>query len=216
MNTLREVVLADKQPEDRKKELCIEDDPTPEQKRLTAFGEVLSTFAWISAAVIFAVLMIYWLIMMMVLGQPIVSEKSLSLLLENFMVGVAILIVSVPEGLPLAVSIAMAFSTDRLKEDHLLIKKLQALEDSGQIRYSVSGKTGVMTSGEMRCWKIQTVDNVVGAHNPSLSEETIKLIQSCILVNTDADMDINDQEFKYIPTGSAVDKAMIQLLLDQE
>lgn len=70
------------------------------------------------------------------------------------MVGVAILIVSVPEGLPLAVSIAMAFSTDRLKEDHLLIKKLQALEDSGQIKYSVSGKTGVMTSGDMRCWKI--------------------------------------------------------------
>lgn len=154
MSTLREVVLAEKKPADRKAELCIEDDPTPEQKRLSAFGEVISTFAWISAFVIFACLMVYWVILMMVKGQPIVSEKALSMLLENFMVAVAILIVSVPEGLPLAVSIAMAFSTDRLKEDHLLIKKLQALEDSGQIRYSVSGKTGVMTSGEMRCWKI--------------------------------------------------------------
>jgi magnesium-transporting ATPase (P-type) len=123
-NTLREVVLSEKSTEDRKKELCIEDDPTPEQNRLSEFGKVISTFAWISALVIFAVLMIYWLILMMVLKQPIISEKSLSLLLENFMVAVAILIVSVPEGLPLAVSIAMAFSTDRLKEDHLLIKKL--------------------------------------------------------------------------------------------
>lgn len=123
-NTLREVMLAEKSSEDRKKELCIEDDPTPEQNRLSEFGKVISTFAWISALVIFACLMIYWLILMMVLKQPIISEKSLSLLLENFMVAVTILIVSVPEGLPLAVSIAMAFSTDRLKEDHLLIKKL--------------------------------------------------------------------------------------------
>lgn len=36
------------------------------------------------------------------------------------------------------------------------------------------------------------------------------------MINTDADMDIDDERFKYVPTGSAVDKAMLQLLLDNE
>lgn len=36
------------------------------------------------------------------------------------------------------------------------------------------------------------------------------------MINTDADMDIDDERFKYVPTGSAVDKAMLQLLLDND
>jgi len=42
-------------------------------------------------------------------------------------VAVVMLIVSIPEGLPVAVSIAMAMSTESLKKDHILIKKLESI-----------------------------------------------------------------------------------------
>jgi Ca2+ transporting ATPase len=47
------------------------------------------------------------------------------------MVCIAILIVCVPEGMPVAVSIAAAFSMDRMQEDELLIKGVGALEAAG-------------------------------------------------------------------------------------
>jgi magnesium-transporting ATPase (P-type) len=61
--------------------------------------------------------MVYWIIKLMIKGQAIISSDALVALIENMEVCVAILIVCVPEGLPLAVSVAMAFSTDRLKDD---------------------------------------------------------------------------------------------------
>jgi Ca2+ transporting ATPase len=61
----------------------------------------------------------------------LISEKSLHAYLNNCMVCIAILIVCVPEGMPVAVSIAAAFSMDRMQEDELLIKDVGALEAAG-------------------------------------------------------------------------------------
>jgi len=44
-----------------------------------------------------------------------------------FIVAICILIVAIPEGMPLAVSLAMALSIDKLKEDSILIKNLEAI-----------------------------------------------------------------------------------------
>lgn len=52
------------------------------------------------------------------------SNETLSKLLDFFTTAVTIVIVAVPEGLPLAVSISMAFSIDTLKKDNLLVKKV--------------------------------------------------------------------------------------------
>lgn len=64
------------------------------------------------------------------------------------------MIVCVPEGLPLAVSMSMAFSIDKLIQDNLLIKNLEALEISGYVLDIMTGKTATLTTGEMRVDKI--------------------------------------------------------------
>jgi len=106
---------------------------------------------------------------LMVLGLPIVSDEALTVMLTNFQVGVAILIVCVPEGLPLAISVAMAFSTDRLKDDHLLIKNLDALETCGMLNDIITGKTGVLTDAKMVVESFFAGDSEHAANRPEIN-----------------------------------------------
>jgi magnesium-transporting ATPase (P-type) len=53
----------------------------------------------------------------------------------------------VPEGLPLAISIAIVFSVDHLKNDNLLIKNVHALETAGSLFDIITGKTATLTQG---------------------------------------------------------------------
>jgi magnesium-transporting ATPase (P-type) len=61
----------------------------------------------------------------------VLSNDTAVKILDFFTISIAIIIVAVPEGLPLSISIAMAFSIDTLKNDNLLIKKLSAIEGMG-------------------------------------------------------------------------------------
>lgn len=115
--------------------------------------------------------MVYWLIKLMIKGQAIISDAALIALIENFEVCVAILIVCVPEGLPLAVSVAMAFSTDRLKDDNLLIKNLDALEVCGMLSDVITGKTGVLTDANMKVTKLFCGETLHSADSSELNQQ---------------------------------------------
>ena len=84
-------------------------------------------------------------------------DDSLSLLqlttliriLDYFTTAIAIVIVAVPEGLPLAVSLSLAFSMDGMKADNLLIKNPEAVETMGMIDQICTGKTATLTNNKM-------------------------------------------------------------------
>jgi P-type E1-E2 ATPase len=77
------------------------------------------------------------------------SNAFLMRLAKTGIVAVVILIVSVPEGLPVAVSIAMAMSTEALKKDHILIKKLESIQTCAMLHDICVGKTGTLTTSEI-------------------------------------------------------------------
>jgi P-type E1-E2 ATPase len=93
----------------------------------------------------------------------------LTALIENAEVFVAILIVCIPEGLPLAVSVAMAFSTERLQESNLLIKNLNALESCGMITDVITGKTGCLTEALMKVVSFTTGESEHAAESPEIN-----------------------------------------------
>lgn len=144
----------------------MEDEKTPLQFKLEKLADTIGAFAKLGAFVIFCVLCFYWLVKTLVKGNTLVSQDSLLLLLDNFAICVAILIVSVPEGLPLAISIAMAFSSDKLQDDHLLIKNLDSLETSGMLLDVMTGKTATLTEGKLEVTKLRVGDQAEGAVQP--------------------------------------------------
>lgn len=85
----------------------------------------------------------------LITDQTMLSNKSMKQLIKNFSIACAVVIVAVPEGLPLSISIAMAFSIRIFKKEKLLIKKLEACENMGGITEICTGKTATLTKNDM-------------------------------------------------------------------
>ena len=101
--------------------------------------------------------------------------------------------------MPLAISLAIAFSTSNLKAEYLHVKKNKALEVSGSIVEVVTGKTNTLTKGDMEIATLyigntlyQDVNEREDDEELELNRELMKLFQQCVLLNSDARMEMTD------------------------
>lgn len=90
--------------------------------------------------------------------KPLFSNDTLLEMGKIAITAVVILIVSIPEGLPLAVSIAMALSISKLKQDQILIKNLNAVQTCAMLHDVCVGKTGTLTQGNLHVARYQIAD----------------------------------------------------------
>ena len=74
--------------------------------------------------------------------------------ISYFSIGVAIIVVAVPEGLPLAVMISLAYSISRMLKDNNDVKRLSSCEIMGGADNICSDKTGTLTLNQMKVVKI--------------------------------------------------------------
>jgi len=129
--------------------LAIEKKLTPLQEKLEILAKLIGVWAYWIAMISVILFGIVWFIQCCVRGEKLISGWSFQRAIELASTAVALLIVCVPEGMPLVISMAMAFSVDQLKKEKLLIKNLDALETSGQVVDILTGKTATLTTGDM-------------------------------------------------------------------
>lgn len=70
-------------------------------------------------------------------------------LLNAVIVAITIVVVAVPEGLPLAVTISLAYSVNQMRKEHNLVRKLEAAETMGGANEILTDKTGTLTQNRM-------------------------------------------------------------------
>lgn len=70
-------------------------------------------------------------------------------LVKHFIIGVTVLVVAVPEGLPLAVTLSLAYSVKKMMLDNNLVRHLDACETMGNATAICSDKTGTLTTNRM-------------------------------------------------------------------
>ena len=80
--------------------------------------------------------------------------QNFGMWVEYFIIGVAIIVVAVPEGLPLAVMISLAYSIKKMLEDNNYVKRLAACEIMGGATDICSDKTGTLTLNKMTVTRI--------------------------------------------------------------
>lgn len=78
-------------------------------------------------------------------SKSLKSMDTLSSLISYVIISITIIVVAVPEGLPLAVTIALAFSVMKMKEENNLVRKLHASETMGGANEIATDKTGTLT-----------------------------------------------------------------------
>lgn len=87
-------------------------------------------------------------------GEDRLFAKNFKLWVDNFIIGVAVIVVAVPEGLPLAVMISLAYSQNKMLADNNYVKKLQACEIMGGASNICSDKTGTLTLNQMKVARV--------------------------------------------------------------
>lgn len=79
----------------------------------------------------------------------------------NFVIiAITVIVVAVPEGLPLAVTISLAFSVMKMKEENNLVRKLEASETMGGANEICTDKTGTLTKNQMSVKELYFLDQV--------------------------------------------------------
>ena len=123
---------------------------TPLKKQLNDLANLIGDLGYIMAFLIGAVLFIKETIIRMTLGLPIIAYEELDIIVNAFIIAVTVIVVAIPEGLPMAVTIALAYSLDKMKREHNLVKHLDKAEAMGNVNNVCTDKTGTLTLGEMR------------------------------------------------------------------
>ncbi|CAD2222102.1 Cation transporter/ATPase, N-terminus/E1-E2 ATPase/haloacid dehalogenase-like hydrolase/Cation transport ATPase (P-type), putative [Angomonas deanei] len=119
--------------------------PTPLQERLDELAELVGRVGIGAACVLFVILSIFE-IYRFATDRENASYKHF---LTFFLLCVAIIAVAVPEGLPLAVTIALAYSQNKMHDDNNQVRRLRACETMGNATQICSDKTGTLTQNLM-------------------------------------------------------------------
>ncbi|EGO54052.1 hypothetical protein NEUTE1DRAFT_131694 [Neurospora tetrasperma FGSC 2508] len=130
--------------------MALDEDPemTPLQSKLNIIAEYIAKLGGAAGLLLFIVLFIIFLVKLPK-SQHTPAEKGQQFL-NIFIVVVTIIVVAVPEGLPLAVTLALAFATTRMLRDNNLVRHLKACEVMGNATTICSDKTGTLTQNKMQ------------------------------------------------------------------
>lgn len=140
-----------------KKTLVQEEDETPLQIKLGDLANQIGTVGFYAAILTFIAMLCHILYDAYATGDmfgTLWNLNTLLLLVDAFIVAVSIIVVAVPEGLPLAVTIALAYSVGKMKEENNLVRYLQACETMGGADNICSDKTGTLTKNKMSVVRI--------------------------------------------------------------
>lgn len=122
-----------------------ETEATPLQKKLEKLAVAIAKLGSAAAALLFFILLIRFLADLP--GDTRDPTTKASAFMDILIVAITIIVVAVPEGLPLAVTLALAFATTRLLRENNLVRVLRACETMGNATTICSDKTGTLVSG---------------------------------------------------------------------
>ncbi|KAK9054129.1 hypothetical protein SSX86_025206 [Deinandra increscens subsp. villosa] len=182
-------------------------DETPLQVKLNGVATIIGKVGLIFAVVTFAVLVQKLFASKIAEGsQWSWSGDDALMLLEYFAIAVTIVVVAVPEGLPLAVTLSLAFAMKKMMNDKALVRNLAACETMGSATTICSDKTGTLTTNHMTVVKscICMSDN-----KQEIPDSAKKILLQSIFTNTGGEVVVN-QEGKPVILGSPTDTAILE------
>ncbi|CAK6952631.1 plasma membrane calcium-transporting ATPase 2 isoform X1 [Scomber scombrus] len=123
------------------------------QGKLTKLAVQIGKAGLLMSAVTVIILVLYFAIDNFVMQrnpwQPECTPIYVQYFVKFFIIGVTVLVVAVPEGLPLAVTISLAYSVKKMMKDNNLVRHLDACETMGNATAICSDKTGTLTTNRM-------------------------------------------------------------------
>jgi len=121
-----------------------QDEPTPLAKEVSRIGRMLGIAVLIIAVVVVGTILL------------ISDIRSAADVMHVLLLGVALAVAAVPEGLPAILSVVLALGVRRMTKHHAIVKNLSSVETLGSASVIASDKTGTLTRGEMTIVRVMT------------------------------------------------------------
>ena len=148
------------------KVLTEEEEESVLKLRLTHLAKIISTIGYVSAILIGLLYLVSKIFIsnsfdMELIRNTMSFNKFLSYLLEAMTISVSVLVMSVPEGLPMMITLVLSTNSKKMLKDNVLVRKMVGIETAGSLNILFADKTGTITKGKME---------VVELFNPSFDK----------------------------------------------
>lgn len=136
-------------------------------------------------------------------------------LVNAIILAVIIIVMAVPEGLPLMIAIVSSLNMSKMLKDNVLVRKIAGIETAGSLNILFSDKTGTITKGQLEA--VVFVDGKGKNYNKytEISDKLRKLLSLSILKNTTAVI-AGDKDKKKVIGGNATERAVLAYVADED
>ncbi|KAM7472560.1 hypothetical protein LguiA_010743 [Lonicera macranthoides] len=197
------------------------EDETPLQVKLNGVATIIGKIGLAFAILTFLVLTSRFMVVK-ALNNEITKWAigDILTLLNFFAIAVTILVVAVPEGLPLAVTLSLAFAMKKLMNDRALVRNLSACETMGSTSCICTDKTGTLTTNHMvvtKVWicgeaKAVPTQNNGSALKSLIPEKGLSILLPSIFQNTNSEV-VRGKDGKTSILGSPTETALLELAM---
>ncbi len=185
---------------------------SPLDLQLEGLAKYVGRIGGALAILAFLVMLTRNVIMPHVAGTPWFSWDQLDHVLQAFMVAVTLIVVAVPEGLPMSVTLSLALNMKRMLKTNNLVRKMHACETMGATTVICTDKTGTLTRNQMRV----NESNFFALQNQQIGEvQNDLLIVESIASNSTAHLDTTDLQ-KPKTIGNPTEAALLLWLHSQK
>ncbi|XP_049718270.1 plasma membrane calcium-transporting ATPase 2 isoform X6 [Elephas maximus indicus] len=176
--------------DDKKKANMHKKEKSVLQGKLTKLAVQIGKAGLVMSAITVIILVLYFTVDTFVVNKkpwlPECTPVYVQYFVKFFIIGVTVLVVAVPEGLPLAVTISLAYSVKKMMKDNNLVRHLDACETMGNATAICSDKTGTLTTNRMTVVQAYVGDvHYKEIPDPSsVNAKTMELLVNAIAINS--------------------------------
>lgn len=175
------------------KEIQVASSPSPLKIRLSKLAKTISIFGYVGAILVAIIYLIS------------TKDYSVNNLLYALTLSVTVVVVTVPEGLPMMIALVLSSNTKKMLKSNVLVRKLVGIETSGNLNCLLTDKTGTITEGKLKV--INYVSPTLKKYN-TIYEIPAKLQQEVnnnLFYNNSSYLDKDDN----IVSGNQTDKSIL-------
>ena len=192
------------------KELTEISDDSPLKIRLNRLAKIISTIGYIAAilisiAYLFSKIFILNNFNIELIKSTLTLNKFLSYLLEALTLAVSVLVMSVPEGLPMMITLVLSTNSKKMLKDNVLVRKMVGIETAGSLNILFTDKTGTITKGKMEV--VSIIDGDLNEYYllDEMNDKYKTYIEDSLIYNNESEI---DSETGKVIGGNITDKAL--------
>ncbi len=201
----------------------VEPETGPMQAKLDNLSELIGKIGLIVAIVTLVALAIRFAISF---GQKDAgyeewqNVKHWSELVGFVVIAITVLVVAIPEGLPLAVTISLSFSVKKMMDDNNLVRNLNSCETMGAATTICSDKTGTLTTNNMTVMRAYVCGKDYGSSNDAprdaraLPADVLQWVVASVVLNCDSATSLYNDKGQRALTGNKTELALLMWVED--